>query len=67
MKKPMSTKKQAVKELKFYIGLSRKTARQINRKLETLGQINKAKMAAKQRLVEICLKNGGSIPTKLGA
>ena len=49
------------------IGLSRKVARQINRKLDTLGQINKAKAAAKQRLVEICLKNGGSIATKLGA
>lgn len=67
MKKPMSNKKQAVKELKYLISLSRKIARQINRKIESLGQINKAKNAAKQRLVEICLENGGSIPAKLGA
>jgi len=67
MKKPLSAKRQAVKELKMWITLSRKAARQINRKLESLGQINKAKAAAKQRLVEICLKNGGSIPRKLGA
>lgn len=67
MKKPASNKKQAVKELKTLISSSRKVARQINRKLGSLGQINKAKAAAKQRLVDICLKNGGSIPAKLGA
>lgn len=67
MKRQLSNKRQAIKELKILISASRKVARQINRKLDALGQINKAKAAAKQRLVEICLKNGGSIPEKLGA
>lgn len=62
MKKPLSQKRQAVHELKTLINLSRKVARQINRKLSLLGQVNKAKAAAKQRLVDICLKNGGSLP-----
>ena len=65
MRKPTSQKRQAVKELRTLINLSRKVARQINRKIEALGQINRAKAAAKQRLVELCLKNGGSIPEKL--
>lgn len=54
MKKSMSSKRLAVKELKRLIGLSRKTARQINRKLESLAQINRMKTAAKDRLIQIC-------------
>lgn len=65
MRKPISQKRQAVKELKTLINLSRKVARQINRKIEFLGAINREKAAAKQRLVDICLKNGGSIPEAL--
>lgn len=54
MRKPISQKRQAVKDLKMWINLSRKVARQINRKIESLGQINKMKAAAQQRLIQLC-------------
>ena len=54
MRKPPSTKKQAVKQLKACIRYSRKIARQVNRKLESLAQWNKAKAAAQEQLVRIC-------------
>lgn len=54
MKKSLSNKRSTVKELHILIRESRKMARQINRKLESLAQINKAKTAAKNRLIEIC-------------
>jgi len=54
MKKVPSMKRQAVKELKVCIRESRKVARQINRKLESLAQWNKAKQKAKEKLVELC-------------
>lgn len=54
MKKPPSTKHLAVKQLKMCIRESRKLARQINRKLESLTQWNKAKAAAQQALVKLC-------------
>lgn len=54
MKKPPSTKRQAVKQLKFFIRQTRKLARQINRKLESLKQMNQAVAACKQELVRIC-------------
>lgn len=54
MKKPPTSKKQAVNALKLCIRLSRKTARQINRKLESLAQINKMKAAAQEQLIKIC-------------
>lgn len=54
MRKPPSTKHQAVKHLKLCIRESRKLARQINRKLESLAQWNKAKQAAKNQLVQLC-------------
>lgn len=42
-----------MKDLKTLLTMSRKTARQINRKLESLAQINKAITATKQRLIQI--------------
>lgn len=54
MKKPPSTKHQAVKELKTCIRLSRKLARQINRKLESLAALNKMKASVQNQLVKIC-------------
>lgn len=54
MRKPASQKHQAVKALKILIRSSRKVARQVNRKLESLAQINRMKNAAKQRLIQIC-------------
>lgn len=54
MKKPPSHKKQMVNELKRCIRLSRKTARQINRKLEQLKYWNLAKKAAQEQLVKLC-------------
>lgn len=54
MKKPLSRKKQALKTLRFCIRQSRKVARQINRKLESLAQLNKMKSAAKEELIKIC-------------
>ena len=54
MKKPPTMKKQAVNQLKTCIRLSRKIARQINRKLESLAQWNKATQAAKNELIRIC-------------
>ena len=53
MRKPMSRRKQAVRTLKTCIMESRKLARQINRKLESLGQWNKATQAAKNELIAI--------------
>jgi hypothetical protein len=54
MKKQISQKLQAVRQLKTCIRESRKIARQINRKLESLSQWNKAKAAAQNILVELC-------------
>jgi hypothetical protein len=54
MRKPSSQKRQAVKALKIAIRESRKVARQINRKLESLAQWNKATQACKDRLVKLC-------------
>jgi hypothetical protein len=54
MRKPPSTKHQAVKQLKVCIRESRKIARQINRKLESLAQWNKMVQQAKNKLVELC-------------
>lgn len=54
MRKPSSQKRQAVKELKTLIREGRKVARQVNRKLESLAQINRMKTAAKERLIQIC-------------
>ena len=54
MKKPPTQKKQAVAQLKACIGAARKLARQINRKLESLAQLNKMKAAAQADLVRIC-------------
>jgi hypothetical protein len=54
MKKPPSNKRQAVKQLKVCIRESRKVARQINRKLESLAQWNKAKAYAQEQLIKLC-------------
>jgi len=54
MKKSPTTKHQAVKQLKSCIRESRKIARQINRKLESLSQWNKLKAAAQEQLVKLC-------------
>ena len=54
MRKVASQKKQAVKELKFLIAQTRKIARQINRKLESLAQWNKIKAVAQEHLVKLC-------------
>lgn len=54
MRKSLSRKKQAIKELKFYILQSRKIARQINRKIESLAQLNRMKAQAKERLIKLC-------------
>lgn len=54
MRKPQTLKRQAVKQLKTCIRLSRKCARQINRKLESLAQLNKMKAAAQEQLVKLC-------------
>ncbi len=54
MKKPLRHKKQVIKQLKQVIGLSRKLARQINRKLASLAELNQAKAAIKKQLVDIC-------------
>jgi len=54
MKKPPSMKKQAVNQPKTCIRLSRKLARQINRKLESLAVLNKMKAAAQEQLVKLC-------------
>lgn len=53
MKKPMSSRKQAISTLKTCIRESRKLARQINRKLESLAQWNKATQAAKNEMIRI--------------
>jgi hypothetical protein len=53
MRKPLSQKRQAVKTLRLCIRESRKLARQINRKLESLAQWNKLKQKAKDELVRI--------------
>lgn len=54
MKKSPDNKRQAIKQLKACIRLSRKTARQINRKLESLAEINKMKSAIQAHLVKLC-------------
>jgi len=54
MKKPPTTKHLAVKQLKMCIRESRKLARQINRKLESLAQWNKARSAAQETLIKLC-------------
>ena len=54
MRKSPTAKHQAVKDLKACIRGARKMARQVNRKLESLAQWNKAKQAAKDRLRELC-------------
>jgi len=54
MKKPLSAKRQAIQQLKTCIRLARKAARQINRKLESLSQLNKMKAAAQEQLIKIC-------------
>lgn len=57
MRKPASQKHQAVQKLKTIIRLSKKAARQINRKLEALAQLNKAKQHAKEELIKIWGQN----------
>ena len=54
MRKQASMKRQAVKNLKLCIRESRKLARQINRKLESLAQWNKIKAKAQEELVKLC-------------
>jgi len=54
MKKPPTQKRQAVKQLKTCIRLSRKIARQINRKLESLATLNKMKAVAQNQLIKLC-------------
>lgn len=54
MRKSPTMKHQAVKQLRVCIRESRKIARQINRKLESLAGWNKAKQAAKDQLVRLC-------------
>lgn len=51
---PMTQKRQAINDLKVCIRESRKVARQINRKLESLAQWNRLKQAAKNRLAGLC-------------
>lgn len=53
MAKFLSNKRQAVKVLKFWINQSRKIARQVNRKLDSLAEANKMKEAARQQLIKI--------------
>jgi hypothetical protein len=53
MRKVETAKRRAVRDLKVCIRESRKLARQINRKLESLGQWNKAKQAAKDKLIAL--------------
>lgn len=53
MKKPPTQKRQAVKQLKVCIRESRKIARQINRKLESLAALNKMKTAAQEQLIKL--------------
>lgn len=55
MKKPISQKKQAVKVVQFWVRQTRKIARQINRKLDSLATANKMKAQAKEDLIKICL------------
>jgi hypothetical protein len=54
MQKPLSQKRRAVKRLKYAIRQSRKIARQVNRKLESLAQLNRMRAAAQEELVKIC-------------
>ncbi len=56
MRKSPTEKHQAVKSLKVCIRETRKLARQINRKLESLATWNKMKQTAKDRLVKLCEK-----------
>ena len=54
MRKVLSQKRQAVKQLKVCIRESRKIARQVNRKLESLAQWNKLRSAAQEQLIKLC-------------
>jgi hypothetical protein len=54
MKKPSPNKRIAIKQLRVCIRESRKLARQINRKLESLAQWNKVKTAAQEALIKLC-------------
>lgn len=54
MRKSPTMKRRAVKDLKICIRESRKVARQINRKLESLARWNKLKQTAKDQLVKLC-------------
>ena len=54
MKKSASEKYRIVQNLRVVIQQSRKMARQINRKIEALAQLNKMKAALKEQLVKIC-------------
>lgn len=54
MRKVLSMKKQAIKRLKVCIRESRKLARQINRKLESLAEWNKLTQQTKNELAKIC-------------
>lgn len=57
MKKPLSTKRQAIKQLRECIRRSRRLARSINRNLKYLAQLNKMKQAAQAELIRIMEQN----------
>jgi hypothetical protein len=54
MRKSMTAKRLAVRKLKIAIRESRKIARQINRKLESLAKWNKFRALAQEELVKLC-------------
>ncbi len=54
MRKPSTAKRQAVKQLRICIRESRKLTRQIDRKIASLADWNRAKAAAKEQLVKLC-------------
>ena len=56
MKKPPTAKQQAVKQLKTCIRLARKCARQVNRKLASLAELNRMTAEAKKILIVLCEK-----------
>jgi hypothetical protein len=49
----LSRRRQAIKTLKLCIRESRKLARQINRKLESLAKWNNAKVLARNELIKL--------------
>lgn len=57
MKKSLLTRDLAIRQLNICAKESEKLARQINRKLESLAQWNKAKAAAQEALVKLCDDN----------